>query len=198
MGSLGGVPRAGMQVAVWGQQFLGWNIKWVVGYPGTAELLTALSRGEIEMTSTAVPSQVQQLIDSGKFEILSQSGSLQGGHFVPQQNFGGAPMFSDLIRGKLTDPLAIKSFAYWSAINSVDQWVTLPPNTPDAIADLYRTAYAKMIEDPDFLAQARKLGDVNFRLHGDVEYLVKALADTPPEALSFVGTMLRTQGLQVE
>ena len=198
MGSLGGVPRAGMQVAAWGQQFLNWNVKWVVGYPGTAELLTALARGEIDMTSTAVPSQVQQLVGSGKFKIISQSGSLQGNHFIPQPTFLDAPIFADLIQAKLKDPLVTKSFTYWSAINSVDQWLALPPNTPEAIVGVYRAAYAKMIEDRDFLDHARKLGDLNFRSHEDVEYLLDTLAGTPPEALTYVSTMLRNQGLQVE
>src|SRR5438046_774879 len=53
MGSPGGIPRSGMQMTVWGSEFLGWNTKWVIGYRGTSELMLALERGEIDMTSTA-------------------------------------------------------------------------------------------------------------------------------------------------
>src|SRR4051812_45098329 len=53
MGSLGGIPRSGMQMTAWGIDVLGWNAKWVVGYRGTNELTLALERGEIDMTSTA-------------------------------------------------------------------------------------------------------------------------------------------------
>ncbi|MEA2977670.1 MAG: hypothetical protein QOF19_3190, partial [Alphaproteobacteria bacterium] len=52
MGALGGVPRSGMQMTAWGNAYLGWNAKWVVGYRGTKELLVSLERGEIEMTAT--------------------------------------------------------------------------------------------------------------------------------------------------
>src|SRR5438477_9291049 len=34
MGSPGGIPRSGMQMTLWGTEFLGWNTKWVVGYRG--------------------------------------------------------------------------------------------------------------------------------------------------------------------
>src|SRR5262249_13527920 len=53
MGALGGVPRSGMQITAWGIEFLGWNAKWVLGYRGTSDLMIALERGEIDMTSTA-------------------------------------------------------------------------------------------------------------------------------------------------
>ena len=33
MGSLGGIPRSGMQMAAWGIEFLGWNARWVSGDP---------------------------------------------------------------------------------------------------------------------------------------------------------------------
>ena len=52
MGSSGPIPRQGMQVVLWGVEYLGWNVKWVTGYPGTNELMIALDRGEIDMTTT--------------------------------------------------------------------------------------------------------------------------------------------------
>ncbi|HWG07233.1 MAG TPA: hypothetical protein VG271_19695 [Beijerinckiaceae bacterium] len=198
VGTLGGVPRAGNQVAAWGARLLGWNIKWVVGYPGTSEIIGALDRGEIDMTSTTVLSQIDRLIKSGKFDIVSQSGSLKGGKFVSYARYGDAPLFSDLIKGKLNDPLAAQAFAYWSAFNSIEEWMSLPPNTPQPIVDIYRTAYGKMIEDPDFLALAQKIGDLTLRSHGDVEFILGTLDKTTPQATSYITTMLRSQGLQVD
>src|SRR5204863_581083 len=72
MGALGGVPRSGMQTTAWGIEYLGWNAKWVVGYRGTNDLMIALERGEIDMTSTANLFQLQKFLDSGRFKILSQ------------------------------------------------------------------------------------------------------------------------------
>lgn len=61
MGSVGGVPRSGVQVAVWGIEYLGWNSKWVVGYQSTPSLMLALENGEIDMTSSGVIPLVNRL-----------------------------------------------------------------------------------------------------------------------------------------
>jgi hypothetical protein len=197
-GTLGGVPRAGNQVVAWGAQLLDWNTKWVVGYPITTAILAALDRGEIDMTSTNVVSQTDRLMASGKFDIVSQSGSLKDGHFVPYPRYGDAPLFSDLVKGKLNDPVTAQAFAYWSAFNSIEEWLSLPPNTPQSIVDVYRTAYGKLIKDPGFLDVTRKLGDLTTRTHTDVELILGTLNQTPPEATDYITKMLRGQGLQVE
>ena len=50
MGAVGGQPRSGMQTTAWGIEILGWNAKWVLGYPGTNDLVLALERGEGKST----------------------------------------------------------------------------------------------------------------------------------------------------
>jgi hypothetical protein len=50
MGALSGMPRSGMQMTAWGKEFLDWNVRWVVGYPGTNDLTVALERGELVVT----------------------------------------------------------------------------------------------------------------------------------------------------
>ena len=63
MGALGGVPRSGMQTTAWGIDYLGWNAKWVLGYRGTNDLMVALERGEIDMTSTGNLFQIQKFLE---------------------------------------------------------------------------------------------------------------------------------------
>ena len=52
MAQVGGT-RAAAQAALWGDEYLGWNVKWVSGYEGTAEFTLALLRGEADMIDTA-------------------------------------------------------------------------------------------------------------------------------------------------
>src|SRR5436190_9325347 len=66
MGGVAGQPRAGTQMTVWGVDILDWNVKWVLGYPGTNDLFVALERGEIEMTATSNLFQVAKLQSEGK------------------------------------------------------------------------------------------------------------------------------------
>src|SRR6185312_5341112 len=117
---------------------LGRNVKWVVGYPGTNEVMLALDRGEVDMTSTANVFQIQKLLDAGKYRILNQSGTMKNGAIVASPDFGKAPLFPDEVRDKLSDATAQKAFIYWNALNSVDKWLGLAPGTPPAIAAAYK------------------------------------------------------------
>jgi hypothetical protein len=199
MGSLGGIPRSGMQMTAWGIEVLGWNAKWVVGYRGTNELTLALERGEIDMTSTANLFLIQRLIATGNFEILSQSGTLKNGVLTARPEFGDAPLITKLLEGKIKDPLAVKAFEYWSAIAVTDKWLALPPKTPKPIADRYREAYAKAMLDPEFLERGRKISDDFVPLSApEVETLLNKLASLPQEATEYMTVILRKQGLEAQ
>jgi len=199
MGSLGGIPRSGMQMTAWGIEVLGWNAKWVVGYRGTNELTLALERGEIDMTSTANLFLIQRLIATGNFEILCQSGTLKNGALTARPEFGDAPLITKMLEGKIKDPLAAKAFEYWSTIAITDKWLALPPKTPKPIADTYRDAYAKSMSDPDFLERGRKISDDFVPLSAsEVETLIHRLGSLPQEATEYMTVILRKQGLDIQ
>ncbi len=199
MGSLSGIPRSGMQMTAWGIEFLGWNAKWVVGYRGTNDLTLALERGEIDMTSTANLFLIQRLIETGKFKILVQSGTLKNGVVVSRPEFGDSPLFLKMMEGKIKDPLASKAFEYWSNIAITDKWLALPPKTPKPIADVYRDAYAKMMQDPEFIDRGKKISDDFVPLSApEVEALIHKLGSLPQEATEYMTVILQKQGLQAQ
>jgi tripartite-type tricarboxylate transporter receptor subunit TctC len=199
VGSLGGVPRSGTQMAAWGSEFLGWNVKWVIGYRGTNELMLALERGEIDMTSTANLFLIQKLASSGRFKILVQTGTLKNGVMVARPDLGDAPVLANLLQGKIADPVARNGFAYWTNIATMDKWLALPPKTPQPLVDLYRDAYARTIQNPEFLERGKKTSD-DFvpMLAGEVEGLVNGLGKTSPESMQYLNLLLKKQGLPVE
>lgn len=199
MGSVGALPRSGMQITAWGIDLLGWNAKWVVGYPGTNELMIALERGEIDMTSAANTARTQQLVQSGKFKVFVQPGIMVGGKTVPVADFGDAPVLSDLLQGKVKDPLAQKAFDYWRSINSIDKWIGLLPDTPPAVVTAYRNALIRAAADPEFVEVRQKITeDTTPVAHQDIELLVRTIAATPEEAMDYVKVILRKQGIQVQ
>jgi tripartite-type tricarboxylate transporter receptor subunit TctC len=199
MGSPAGMPRSGMQMTAWGSEFLGWNTKWVIGYRGTNELMLALERGEIDMTSTANLFLLAKLLASGRFKILVQTGTLQNGAVVPRPDFGDAPTLASLMQGKIADPLAQAAFGYWGNIAAMDKWLALPPKTPSAMLGVYRHAYAAIVRNPDFIDRGKKTSDdfVPLLSH-EVEPLIRALGQTPPEAFAFLNVMFKKQGLPIE
>jgi tripartite-type tricarboxylate transporter receptor subunit TctC len=199
MGSLGGVPRSGMQTTAWGIAFLDWNAKWVVGYPGTNELLLALDRGEIDMTATGNLFHIRKLLATGKFKILAQTGTLQDGKLVSRAEFEGTPFVADMMKDKIKDPLAREGFQYWASITAIDKWVALPPGTPENYVKVYRAAFDAAGKDPDFAEQGKKVSE-DFEPMGaeDVTFLIQSLGKTSPEAIAFIGDMLKKQGLEAE
>lgn len=199
MGALGGVPRSGMLMTAWGIEFLGWNARWVTGYRGTNELMLALERGEIDMTSTANLFEIQKLLDAGKIEFLIQSGTLQKGQIVPRPDFGGAPIFADVMQGKIKDPIGQQAFDYWASLTSIDKWLALPPKTPDPVVRAYREAYSSAFTDPAFIQLGKKISeDFEPMPYDDVDFLVRKLAAIQPQAIAYIGTMLRKQGIQAK
>jgi tripartite-type tricarboxylate transporter receptor subunit TctC len=197
MGALGGVPRSGMLMTMWGMEYLGWNARWVLGYRGTNDLMIALERGEAEMTSTANTFEIEKLKAANKFEPLSQSGILSNGQVAGRQEFGNAPIFSEMMAGKIKDKLGQQAFEFWKAQSAIDKWLALPPGTPKEIVAVYRKAYEELGNDPQFVEQGKAASDDFFPMpHSDVEKLVQTLADTPTEATEYTNVLLRKQGVQ--
>ena len=193
------LPRSGMQVTLWGIEYLGWNAKWVVGYRGTSDVILALERGEIDMTSTGTMFQIRKFEDTGNFKILNQSGSLEDGVLKTRPDFGAAPLFTDQMKERIKDSLADKAFSYWQAINAMDKWIALVPGTPPEIVAVYREAFKKAVQDPELLEQGRKISeDFAPMSAADVALLVERLESTPTEATEYTKVLMRKQGLRVE
>lgn len=198
MGAVDGT-RSSMQVALWGAEYLGWNIKWVIGYPGTAEIALALQRGEVDMSSTANLFLIKELINAKKAVPLVQSGMLVAGKLVTRSEFPDVPIFTAMVRSKITDPIAKKAFAYWEGINALDKWLALPPKTPAAIVKTYRAAFVKAVKDKEFLALGRKMVSQDFAaiLPQDQTTMIMKVAGTPNEALAYIKALKKKNGLPV-
>ena len=146
MGLVGSTLRSGNYQVLWGAAFLGWNVKWIRGYPGTAELRQALERGEIDMTTFGASKDIEHLLRTGKFAVVSQSGTVKGGKSAPRSILGELPIISDLVKGKINDPLAQKAFDYGEHVGQVGMWLALPPRTPDGIVAVYVNAFAATLQ----------------------------------------------------
>ena len=197
MGSLIGVPRSGMQMTAWGIELLDWNAKWVVGYHSTNDLLLALERGEIDMTSTANLQHFQKLMKLGQFKALAQSGSIHEGKLTARADFVGAQLFPELVAKKVEGPLITGAFRFWTAMTVIDKWVALPPKTPQPFIDAYRAVYANALRDPGFIEMGQKISeDFSPMPHQDVKALVELIGGTPVESVDFIAGMLKRQGLE--
>jgi tripartite-type tricarboxylate transporter receptor subunit TctC len=196
MGAVGGVPRSGMQTTAWGIDLLGWNAKWVLGYPGTNDLFVALERGEIDMTASSNLFQVLKLLETGKVKVLTQTGSLTEGQFLPRSEFSDVPVFPNQVQGKVTDPVQLQGYQYWFSLVLLDKWLALPPKTPEPVVKAYQAAFTQMVKDPDFQERGRKMSqDFEAQTGADVEKLIRTLGETTPAAFDYIRGMMARQGI---
>jgi hypothetical protein len=192
MGSVSGVPRGGMRVASWGALYLGWNIKWVTGYAGLPDLVLALERGEIEMTSFARFYLLDKLRDPQTYKILCLDGLDENARPSGRADVDGAPSFAAAMAGKITDPKMQAAYDYWAASSVLFKWLALPPQTPAPILDAYREAFKKTAADPDFVAEADHVMVGNTILSAEkTETIIKSLASTSDEARQTLEALLR-------
>jgi len=193
MGLVGSTLRSGNYQVLWGAAFLGWNVKWIRGYTGTADLRQALERGEIDMTTFGASKDIEYLLRAGKFAVVSQSGAVKGGK--PRSILGDAPIISDLVKGKIKDPLAQKAFDYGEYVSQVGMWLALPPRTPERIVATYVNAFAATLNDPQYQVEFARIDpDSPVASKADLEELVRELAKVSPETLEYIQAELKRQG----
>ena len=191
--------RSGEQVVFWGMEYLGWNEKVVVGYRGTNDLSIATERGEVDMHTTSNMFIIDKLMNTGRFRIVAQSGSMIGGQFVERPEFPGVPVLADVIGSKITSPVERQAFEYWQAFAATEKWIGLRMGTPDDIVAAYRAAFERMVVDPDFVARTTGVADeVTPQAAGDVQALVGKMAALSPEAEQFLKELQRKHGLNTQ
>jgi tripartite-type tricarboxylate transporter receptor subunit TctC len=197
VGTVGTTLRSGHYQVLWGVAFLGWNVKWVVGYTRTAELRQAMERGEIDMTSFGATPDIKYLLGTGRFPAISQSGTVEKGRAQPRPILGNAPLISDLVKGKIKDPLAQKAFEYGEYVSQVGLWLALPSRTPGDIVASYIKAFEATMRDPEYQAEIANVDpDSPVASKADLDKLIGELAQVSPETLGYIQAELKRQGVE--
>jgi tripartite-type tricarboxylate transporter receptor subunit TctC len=145
--------RSWGQMVMWGADILGWNIKFVVGYPGSGPLNLAARRGEIDMFGTAGLTLLKQILETNQFVAVAQDGATVDGQSTGRKDFPTVPVFSELVEGK-TSGIGAETFEFWNSSVQMDKWYALPTGTPKDYVEAYRTAWNKLVVDPEFLKSA--------------------------------------------
>ena len=175
--------RTGLIVTVWAREYLNWNVKWVVGYSGTSQMLLAARSGEIDMLGNQNVFIVNPLIKEAGFVPIVQMGIRgEGGRMVPGPAMPDVPVFNDLILPALKGEV-LAAYNTWLNDQIVDKWVALPPGTPADIVQSYRAAFDKAAKDTALLARSEKeLGEDFSPMSGEeVSRIAKVLAATKDE-----------------
>ena len=192
--------RSGLLASLWAKEFLGWNLRWVVGYSGTSAMLLALRGGELDLAANQNAFHLTPMLQSGEFVGVAQLGIFDdSGKQVPRSAYGGAPLLEDLVLPKL-DTRQRAIFNSMQADFTTNKWMALPPGTPAHIVASYRAAYGKAVKDPEFLARVTKeIGEDFAPLSGErMKAIVTALAATSDADLEYLAQLRKKYSLPVD
>jgi hypothetical protein len=112
MGDVDG-NRASGQLGLWGPAFLGWNMKYVVGYAGTGAMTMAFKGGETHAYVTYNSFLLNPMRDSGDYVFLAQVGFPKGDGFVARPDYPDVPVLSNSEAQTLGLELKLKDGRPW-------------------------------------------------------------------------------------
>ena len=129
----------------------GANIKLVSGYPGTAEVMLAIERGELDgvcgIDWTTIKTQRQRWITEKQINVIVQSA------FRKDPDLPNVPLIMELTR----DPEKLQILKLFVSAHEFARPYAAPPGIPADRAAALITAFDATTKDPDFLAETAKL-----------------------------------------
>ena len=176
----GGGPTSGnVLFPVVLNRLVGTKFKVITGYKSSAEVMLAVERGELEGVMSWNYSSVRaghmDLIRDHKVNVMVQF-ALKKHRELPD-----VPLVTEL--AKTDEERAILDLVF--SRQEMGRPFMAPPKTPPAVAKILRDAFAALIKDPVFLADAeRQRLDVNEPMTGEqVDAMIAGLYRTPREVV---------------
>ena len=126
-----------------------------LAFPGTAESLNAVLRGDVEMC--LVPTEaIKPLLEAGELRVLAV--------FSDRSDYPGVPSLAQLGYPELAEAAKLHRFIFG------------PPNIPGNVKDILIAAFKKVFNDREFLKRAKLIGFDPDPLYGaEAEGLVKKI-----------------------
>jgi tripartite-type tricarboxylate transporter receptor subunit TctC len=159
------------------------NIKPVLGYPDTPSIFLAVERGEVDGRtfdfSSVKSNKPQWLRPESGFHIL-----VQFARATRHPELADVPTARELATGDAGRALIELSE---TSLLSMARPFAAPPGVPEDRAEALRAAFLAAHRDPQFLAEAEKLGvDISPLGADDVMRGIERMAHGPPDALDYM------------
>jgi tripartite-type tricarboxylate transporter receptor subunit TctC len=185
--------RTWVAMTVWGAEYLGWNLRWIYGYPGSAELQLAIRQGEIDMWSTQNAKLVKDLQREGIVQVIVTEEDQR------REDFPNVPTFLELLGPKKPTGLAWQAYLGWAGAPELDKYIVAPEGTPDHIVKLLREAFVKTMKDPDVDREGDKFFGDGWKFHSaeKIEAVIRDQIAIPKEAKDYITKMRQKYGLPV-
>jgi tripartite-type tricarboxylate transporter receptor subunit TctC len=168
---------------------LGAKIQVVLGYPGNRDVEVAIERGEVQCYAITKEAFLREpgrgWLKRGFVRVLVQGGQKR------DPLFADAPTIYELMERHKT-PDTVKRFAaVLLSPGAMGRPIIAPPNLPADRLKVLRDGYAKMVADPDFLAETKKREwEVEYISGEELEAMAKKAVVQSPETVDRLKKML--------
>jgi tripartite-type tricarboxylate transporter receptor subunit TctC len=165
-------------------QLLGTRMQVVAGYTGQNEINLAVERGEVQGNNTGLSNITVNKVDwfrEGKVRILLQFGT-ERLPALPQ-----VPTAIELAPSEADRTL----LRFYAAKFNMARPLVAPPDVPAERIAALRVAFDATMKDPQFLAEARRIGlDINPLSGEGITTLVQQVQATPPSVVDRLRMLL--------
>jgi tripartite-type tricarboxylate transporter receptor subunit TctC len=152
---------------------LGLKFKLVGGYAGTNDIYLAMERGEVEALCEGIDGIVAKRpnwIPNKTVVLLLQGGA------TPNPDLKDVPFIID----RAKNPADRQALEFLYAAEGMGRPFFAPPELPPAVSAMARNAFDRTMQDPEFIADAKKLGFEPRPENGDyLAALIRRMAATP-------------------
>ncbi|HEX9880868.1 MAG TPA: tripartite tricarboxylate transporter substrate-binding protein [Candidatus Binatia bacterium] len=183
--------RTWLAMTLWGADQLGWNCRWIYGYPGTGEMVLAFRQGEIEMMATANVQIVEDLVKEKVVDIIAVTGDER------RKDFPNVPSFVELLGDKRPKGISWQAYRFWAGPEELDKPLFAPPKTPAPIMAMLEASYVKMSKDPEFIKETGNFYGAGWYVRGAkaTDDLVKETTTVSKEVTDFLQNIRKKKGL---
>jgi tripartite-type tricarboxylate transporter receptor subunit TctC len=165
------------------KEFAGAKFKLVSGYPSNGDVQLALQRKEVDVWA-ALATTIKLAVDQGIVRPIVRGR-------VATPGFENLPVDEDLA----TSALGKAIMGIRAAPLAIGRAFAVPPATPGDRVAILRDAFAKVVKDPEFLAEGKKAKiDFNYISTEQVLKDFTALLNQTPEVLKEMGKYIKLEG----
>ncbi|HEY3302002.1 MAG TPA: tripartite tricarboxylate transporter substrate-binding protein [Candidatus Binatia bacterium] len=185
--------RTWVAMTVWGAEYLGWNLRWIYGYPGSRELQLAIRQGEIDVWATQNAKLVQDLKREGFVQVLVTEEDER------RKDFPEVPTFIEALGAKKPTGLAWQAYQGWAGAAELDKFMMAPEGTPDNLVKILREAFDKAMKDPEVDKEGDKFFGDGWKPHTaeKITAVIREHIAIPKEAKDFITKMRLKYNLPV-
>ena len=183
--------RGWLPMPLFGAEYLGWNVRFIVGYSGSADMILALRQGELHMIATANATLINDLVNENVVDLVTQQGKTR------RKDYPNVPTFLEMLGDKRPSGTPWQAYNVWAGPSDLDKFLVVPAKTPAKIVKMLRVAFDKMVKDPEAMAVTTRFYGPSWVVGGakETEALVKEVTNVSEEVKDYLRKLRKKYGL---